>query len=74
MKRLMKVDVGDVRFSYEAQTDVLYVDFGETSEEAEETILLGDQVILRVKGDRLLGITVMEFTRLIGSDLSIREL
>ena len=73
MKRLMKVDVGDVRFSYEAQTDVLYVDFGETSEEAEETILLGDQVILRVKGDRLLGITVMEFTRLIGSDLSIRE-
>ena len=69
----MKVDVGDVRFSYEAQTDVLYVDFGETSEEAEETILLGDQVILRVKGDRLLGITVMEFTRLIGSDLSIRE-
>lgn len=73
MKRWLKVDVGDLKFRYEVQTDILYVDFGLEDEEAEEAFLLGDNVVLRIKGNRLLGITVMNFTKVIGTDLSIRE-
>lgn len=73
MKEWLKVDVRDLKLRYEAQTDILYIDFGVEDEEAEETVLIGDTIVLRVKGDRLLGLTIMEFTKTVGSDFSIRE-
>jgi len=72
--REFKIVVEDVKFRYDSSTDILYIDFMPEFEEAEETILIGDNVILRIKDGRLLGLTVMEFTKLLGGEMGIREL
>ena len=70
MSRELMVKVEDVRLNYEVDTDTLYLDF-EPDVEAEETLLMNDNVILRVKEGRLLGVTIVGFTKLIG--FSARE-
>ena len=64
-----KVVIRDVRLSYDVESDTLYVDF-EPNVEAEETMLVGENVVLRIKEGRLLGLTIMNFSRLSGFSTS----
>jgi len=62
-RRLFIRDIEKIRIEYDKQSDTLYIHFTDPSEEAEEAILVGDNIVVRIKGDEVLGITVMEFMR-----------
>ncbi len=62
-RRLYIENPEEISFEYDKQSDILYIHFADPSEEAEEAIMTENEVILRIKGDRLLGMTIMEFSR-----------
>ena len=57
-------DVSSMWIDYDKQNDILYIGFGR--EEAEESILLDDDIVVAIRGDRIVGITVMDFARRVG--------
>ncbi len=62
-RKLFIRDIEKMRIEYDKQSDTLYIHFTEPEEEAEEAILVGDNIVVRIRGDEVLGITVMEFMR-----------
>ena len=67
IKRLGELKVGDLRelwIEYDKQTDTLYINFGK--EEPDESIMIEDDIIVNIKGDKVVGIVVMEFSRRAG--------
>ncbi len=66
-ERIRDLKIGDVSsmwIDYDKQNDILYIGFGR--EEAEESILLDDDIVVAIRGDRIVGITVMDFARRVG--------
>lgn len=59
-------DVEKIWLEYDKQSDVLYIHFGDINEEADEAILTENDVIIRVKGNKILTMTIMEFSRRAG--------
>ncbi|ABM81015.1 DUF2283 domain-containing protein [Hyperthermus butylicus] len=59
-------DIERLWIEYDRQTDTLYIYFADKNEEPEEALLVGEDIIVGVKGDKLLSITVNEFSRRIG--------
>jgi len=53
--------VEDAWVEYEGSSDTLYIIFGK--EEAEESILVGDNIVINISGGRVVGITILEFRR-----------
>jgi len=64
-RRLYIEDIEKIYLEYDKQSDVLYIHFGE-EEEADEAIMTENDIIIRIKGDKILGITVMDFTHKTG--------
>ncbi len=48
-----------VWLEYDQATDTLYINFGK--EEAEETVMTGEGLIIGVSGGRIVSITITEF-------------
>ncbi|MEB3787760.1 MAG: DUF2283 domain-containing protein [Desulfurococcales archaeon] len=66
-ERIRDLKIGDVSsmwIDYDKQNDILYIGFGR--EEAEESILLDDDIVVAIRGDRIVGITVMDFAKRVG--------
>ena len=66
-ERMRDLKIGDVSsmwIDYDKQNDILYIGFGR--EEAEESILLDDDIVVAIRGDRIVGITIMDFARRVG--------
>ncbi len=57
ISKLEKLDV-----DYDEGADVLYISFG-SPEEASDSKILDNDVILRFKGERIIGITVPSFRK-----------
>ncbi len=57
ISKLEKLDV-----DYDEEADVLYISFG-PPEAASESKVLDNDVILRFKGERIIGITVPSFRK-----------
>ncbi len=53
--------IEDVWVGYDRSSDTLYIVFGR--EEAEESILVGDNIVINVSKGRVVGITIMEFKK-----------
>ena len=49
---------------YDKQNDILYINFGK--EEPDESIMIDDDVIVNIRGDRIVGIVVQGFSRRAG--------
>ena len=49
---------GSLWSSYEAETDVLYINFKKSSH-ATDSELTGDDVIIRYEGDEIIGFTIL---------------
>jgi len=49
---------------YDKQNDILYINFGR--EEPDESIMVDDDVIVNIRGDRIVGIIVQDFSRRAG--------
>ncbi|MEM0044159.1 MAG: DUF2283 domain-containing protein [Sulfolobales archaeon] len=58
-------DPEKIWFEYDRQSDTLYIHMG-SEEEPEETILVGEDIIIAVKNNRIISLTVLNFTRRIG--------
>uniref|UniRef100_A0A7J3ZJQ4 DUF2283 domain-containing protein n=1 Tax=Fervidicoccus fontis TaxID=683846 RepID=A0A7J3ZJQ4_9CREN len=68
-ERTLKVNIGHVWFDYDSQNDILYVNFGDGEEEAEEEVLVDSDVVVRIKQDRMLGLMVLEFSKKIQREI-----
>ncbi len=55
-------DLDKLWLEYDRQNDVLYINFGYESGEADEEVLVGDDIVIRIKNKRVVGITIMNFS------------
>ncbi len=62
-------DTDNIWFEYDPQNDILYINFGYDLEDADKEILSGEDVVLRIKDNRLVSITVFNFSSKIGRDI-----
>ena len=60
-KRYYISDIESIWLEYDRNTDTLYIYFAGKNVEPEEAILVGDNIIVGLKGDEILSITVNEF-------------
>lgn len=57
-----KIRLDSVWVEYDKVNDILYINFCSKGEEAEETILLDDNIIVGVKEGRVVNLTIMNLT------------
>lgn len=62
-------DLNRLWIEYDKQNDILYLNFGEEVEEADEEILVDEDVAIRVKDKRVVSIMVMNFSEKLGIPL-----
>ncbi|MCE4619720.1 MAG: DUF2283 domain-containing protein [Desulfurococcales archaeon] len=63
-EKLGNLRVGDLRkmwIEYDKQNDILYIVFGD--EEPDESMMLDDDIIVSLKGDKLVGISIYNFSK-----------
>ena len=69
MEKREELLIGDVEktwFEYDRQNDILYINFGYDIEDADESIMVEDDVVIRIKNGKVVSITVFDFARKIG--------
>jgi len=63
MEAILKIEeVEKLEIGYHCDRDVLYISFGPPSA-ADDAELLDNDIIVRYKGERAIGITVPDFSR-----------
>lgn len=55
-------DMEDIDVFYDGDHDVLYISFGEV-QEADDSELTGNDVVVRCRDGRIVGVTVLEFSK-----------
>ncbi len=55
-------DLDKLWLEYDRQNDILYINFGYESGEADEEVLVGDDVVVRIKSKKVVSITIMNFS------------
>ncbi len=67
MERVKDLKLGDVTkmwIDYDRQNDILYIGFGR--EDAEESIMVDDDIVVGISNGRVVGITIFNFAKRIG--------
>jgi len=67
LARLENLRVGNLRelwLEYDKQNDILYINFGR--DEPDEEIMLDDDVIVALSGDKIVSISIYNFSRRVG--------
>ncbi len=59
-------DLDKIWMEYDRQNDILYINFGYDIEDADEEFLSGQDIIIRIKGRRVVSIMVMNFSEKAG--------
>ena len=65
-RKLTDLKIGDVTnvwFEYDRQNDILYINFGYDIEDADESILTENDVVVRIKNGRVVSLTVFDFAK-----------
>ncbi len=65
-KELLIGDVEKIWFEYDRQNDILYINFGLDIEDADESFLTEDNVVVRIKNGRVVSLTVFDFAKRVG--------
>lgn len=68
-RTLVLADIDKVWVDYDRSTDTLNIVFGEGYEEAEEAILTESDVGYRIRGGKVIGITIYNFMKRIGLEV-----
>ncbi|MEB3760031.1 MAG: DUF2283 domain-containing protein [Desulfurococcales archaeon] len=63
-RELKIADIEKLWIEYDKQSDILYINFG--TEEPDESIMIGDDVVVGIKDDKIVGITIFEFSKRAG--------
>ncbi|HDD26855.1 MAG TPA: DUF2283 domain-containing protein [Acidilobales archaeon] len=50
-------------FEYDKQNDILYINFGYDIEDADESILTEDNIVIRIKDGKVVSLTVFDFLK-----------
>jgi uncharacterized protein YuzE len=66
-RRLIVEDIDKLWIEYDKQNDILYINFG--TEEADESVMIDDDVIVRMREGKLVGIVVNNFSKRAGIDI-----
>jgi len=67
LERLENLRVGSLRelwLEYDKQNDILYINFGR--EEPDEEVMLDDDVVVALRGDKIISISIYNFSRRVG--------
>ena len=67
MEKVKDLRLGDVTkmwIDYDRQNDILYIGFGR--EDAEESIMVDDDIVVGISEGRVVGITIFNFAKRIG--------
>jgi uncharacterized protein YuzE len=64
--KIKKLD--DIWIDYDRSADTLYINFGDEVEEADEAILVGEDIIVRIKNSEIVSITINNFSKRIGME------
>lgn len=65
-KRYVLANVEKIWFEYDQQNDILYINFGLDVEDADESFLTEDNIVVRIKNNMVVGLTVFDFMKRIG--------
>ena len=68
-KELPIGDVEHIWFEYDRQNDILYINFGYDVEDADESFLTENDIVVRIKNGRIVSLTVFDFSKKIGVEL-----
>lgn len=71
-ERVEELRIGDIHniwIEYDKQTDILYINFGTDIEDADESVMVDDDIIVRIKNGRVVSITIMNFSEKAGIPL-----
>lgn len=68
-KELRIGDIHNIWLEYDKQTDILYINFGTDIEDADESVMVDDDIIVRIKNGRVVSITIMNFSEKAGIPL-----
>ncbi len=68
-KEMPVADAENIWFEYDNQNDILYINFGTDIEDADDQLLLENDVVVRLKKGRIVSLTVFDFSRKIGRDI-----
>lgn len=63
-EKLGNLKVGDLRklwIEYDKQNDILYIVLGD--EEPDESMMLDEDIIVSLKGDKLVGLSIYNFSK-----------
>ncbi|HWQ17032.1 MAG TPA: DUF2283 domain-containing protein [Sulfolobales archaeon] len=62
-------DLEDIWLEYDRSSDILYINFGDDVEDIDEALLVGEDIVARIKGGRLVSITINNFSKKAGIEL-----
>jgi len=60
------VRIEDTWFEYDRQSDILYIYFEKDVEDADEEVLIGDNIVYRIKDGRIISVMIMDFLKNLG--------
>jgi len=62
-------DPKNIWFEYDNQNDILYINFGYDLEDADDEMLLENDIVLRIKKGKIVSMTVFNFSEKIQRDI-----
>ena len=67
MSRELKIaDIEHIWIEYDKQNDILYINFGYDVEDADESILTENDIVVRIKNGKVVSLTIFDFSRKAG--------
>ena len=65
-RELMIADVEHIWLEYDRQNDILYINFGYDVEDADESFLTENDIVVRIKNGKVVSLTIFDFSRKVG--------
>lgn len=68
-REFVVADLENLWLEYDRSGDALYINFGEDVEEVDETLLVGEDIVVRIKSGRIVSITINNFSKKAGIEI-----
>ncbi len=68
-REFIVADLENLWIEYDRSGDTLYINFGEDVEDVDEALLIGEDVVVRIKNNKIVSITVNNFSKKAGIEL-----
>jgi len=65
-RELLIGDIEHIWLEYDKQSDILYINFGYDVEDADESILTENDIVIRIKDGKVVSLTIFDFSRKVG--------